>query len=244
MELKQINSRALRLAECYKSLCILSGTKKLSLSKLLKINAYDIDNLQNRHKLPFASQLLEKSLIYIDDKPVQMLRNINIICNYVNDHIGVQAAEKYYDKAHDTIKSLKETTPEMLEELFSFYIHDAENKIHLSMSNKVLELYSEFENIMGSISTSYKEMRQKLSYARAYILNRRFVCGKLENDPGKRIKMLESSKKICEEYGFWDIQFENFFDESNLYFSDPDKRQPLINALQNGFNAFKKTTSS
>lgn len=244
VELKQINSRALRLAECYKSLCILSGTKKLSLSKLLKINAYDIDNLQNRHKLPFASQLLEKSLIYIDDKPVQMLRNINIICNYVNDHIGVQAAEKYYDKAHDTIKSLKETTPEMLEELFSFYIHDAENKIHLSMSNKVLELYSEFENIMGSISTSYKEMRQKLSYARAYILNRRFVCGKLENDPGKRIKMLESSKKICEEYGFWDIQFENFFDESNLYFSDPDKRQPLINALQNGFNAFKKTSSS
>ena len=63
--------------------------------------------------------------------------------NYVNDHIGVQAAEKYYDKAHDTIKSLKETTPEMLEELFSFYIHDAENKIHLSMSNKVLELYSD-----------------------------------------------------------------------------------------------------
>lgn len=243
VKLRLLNSKKLKLTECNKSLCILSGTKKLSLNKLKKINAYDIDNLQNRHKLPFANYLLEKSLEYIDDEPVQMMRNINVICNYVSDHLGVQTAEEYYDKAHDTIKALKEKTPDMLEELFSFYIHDAENKMHLSMSNDVMELYDEFDDIIKSISVSDADMRLKLLYAHAYILNRKFVCGKLENDPTKRIRMLESSKCICQKNSFWDIQFENYFDESNLYFSDPEKKQLLINALQNGFDAFLKTTS-
>lgn len=241
--LRLINSKDLRLTEYNKSLCILSGTKKLSLNKLKKINAYDIDELQNRHKLPFANLLLEKSLVYIDDEPVQMLRNINVICNYVSDHIGAQAAEEYYDKAYDTIKSLKEKSPDMLKELFSFYIHDAENKMHLSKSNDVMELYGEFEDIIKSIDAANADMRLKLLYARAYILNRKFVCGKLENDPTKRIRMLESSKSICQKNCFWDIQFENYFDESNLYFSNPENKQLLINALRNGFDAFKKTTS-
>ena len=69
-----------------------------------------------------------------------------------------------------------------------------------------------------------------------------FVCGKIENDPFKRIDMLYKSEEICNKYGFWDIQFENYFDEANLYISDPDKRQDLLLALNNGFDAFRKTT--
>lgn len=239
-----INSKTLKLTDAYKSLCRLSGMKKMSLSGLMKINVNEIDDLQNRHKLPFAGLLLEKSLKYIDDQPAKMMSNINVICNYISDHIGVQAAEEYYDRAHEIIKLIRNEDPSVLKEQFSFYIHDAENKMHMSMPDKVMELYGEFEDILNSLGVRDNELDLKISYVRAYIMNRKFVCGKIENDPYKRIGMLENSKKICEKNAFWDIQFENYFDESNLYFPDPDKRDELINALQNGFDAFKKASPS
>ncbi len=236
-----INTSYLSIPICYMELCMLA-CGMLNYNELLKIAPYHIDNLQNRHKMPFAQLFLDACLRYIDVNPSLMLSNITTICNYVNDHIGVKAGEEYYQSAYSQVKNIKSDNPKVLKELFSFYIHNAENKMHLSKSNDVLRLYKEYKDIIGHIASPNGDLKEKLLYARAYIQNRMFVCGKIENEPCKRINLLHASKKTCEAHGFWDIQFENYFDEAYLYLSDPEKKQELLSALQNGFDAFKKTT--
>lgn len=80
---------------------------------------------------------------------------------------------------------MKHNDPKVLKELFSFYIHDAENKMHLSKHRDVLSLYEEFVGIIDHVVYSNDDIKEKLQYARAYIQNRMFVCGKIENDPSK-----------------------------------------------------------
>lgn len=240
-KLQPINICSLKFPPCYTELCMLA-CGILDYNELAKLNPHHIDELQNRHKLPFAQLFLDACLRYLDDNPSLMLSNITIICNYINDHIGVKTGEEYYQRAYSQVKNMKHDDPKVLKELFSFYIHDAENKMHLSKNHDVLGLYEEFTNIIDHIVYSNDDLKEKLLYARAYIQNRMFVCGKIENDPCKRINLLHASQKTCKVYGFWDVQFENYFDEAYLYLSAPDKKQKLLSALQNGFDAFKKTT--
>lgn len=236
-----INSKQLRIPRCYLDLCRLA-CKKMEFDELAKTDPYHIDDLQNRHKLPFAMLYLDACISHLEDKPSLMLNRINIMCNYVSDHIGAKIAEDLFQRAYNCVKYMEYNDTEVLKELFSFYIHNAENKMHLSQYHDVLALYKEFESIIDHITSADDMLKKNLSYARAYIKNRMFVCGKIENNPCKRINMLYSSKKICNKYGFWDIQFENYFDEANLYITDPANKQDLLLALDNGFNAFRKTT--
>lgn len=235
------DNKRLYMPRCYLDFCRLA-CGKMKFDELVKTDLYHIDDLQNRHKLPFAKLYLDACLSHLEDKPPLMLNRINIMCNYVSDHIGVKTAEDLFERAYKRVKNIKHNDSEVLKELFSFYIHNAENKMHLSKYNDVLTLYKEFERVIDRIIHLDDMLKKNLLYARAYIKNRMFVCGKIENDPFKRIDMLYKSEEICNKYGFWDIQFENYFDEANLYISDPDKRQDLLLALNNGFDAFRKTT--
>ena len=80
------------MPRCYLDFCRLA-CGKMKVDELVKTDPYHIDDLQNRHKLPFAKLYLDACLSHLEDKPPLMLNRINIMCNYVSDHIGVKTAE-------------------------------------------------------------------------------------------------------------------------------------------------------
>lgn len=227
--------KRLSVSNSYLLLCRLA-CKNISFSELETVDVFMIEELHNRHKFSFAEHLLNSCIIHISDYNSILISKVNQICKYINDHIGVPQAEKLFITAYNRICLIQCTDSSMLSELFSFYIHMAENKMHMSKSKDVLELYKQLRKTMQKI-----RLIREIDYAEAYILNRRFVCGKIEGDVLKYSSDLCKSKEMCRKYGFWDIQFENYFDESNIYKSSQNK-ESLLHCLDNGFNAFRKTT--
>ncbi|MCM1023471.1 MAG: restriction endonuclease [Prevotella sp.] len=231
----------LLISNSYILLCKLV-CKSITSLDLKKINENTIDNIQNRHKFIFAEHYLNCVKEYLYEEPLLMILKANQICKFVSDHISVQKAELLFENAYGFVKSLPCDEPSILSELFSFYIHMAENKMHMSKHHDVLDLYAEFLRKIDKYTQNNCDFYKEIEYAKAYILNRRFVCGKIEGNVLKHSIDLEDSKKTCMKYGFWDIQFENYFDESNIYKMDSIHRESLLNCLEMGFDAFKKTT--
>lgn len=137
---------------------------------------------------------------------------------------------------------MRDDESSVLRQLFSFYIHMAENKIHMSKHKEAMDIYADFLLKIKGLTNNKCSIVKELDYAKAYIFNRHFVCGKIEGDAMKYNLDLHESKKICERYGFWDIQFENYFDESNVFRYDASQKELLLNCLDMGFDAFRKTT--
>lgn len=211
---------------------------KYDVSYLKNIDFYEIiEKLPNRQKLKFAEFLLKGYINNHISLQEIYVRQVNNICKYVNDHISVKKSETLFEEANFPIFKIMTFDYSMLNDLFSFYIHMAENKMHLEKALDVMLIYDRLDKILvKSMNTSVTDVN--IQYAIAYIKNRKFVCGKIEGDVRKRINELESSKKLCEKYGFWDILFENYFDEANLYKSDKER---YLSCLQKGFDAFVKT---
>ena len=69
---------------------------------------------------PFAKLYLDACLSHLEDKPPLMLNRINIMCNYVSDHIGVKTAEDLFERAYKRVKNIKHNDSDVLKELFSF----------------------------------------------------------------------------------------------------------------------------
>lgn len=155
------------MPRCYLDFCRLA-CGKMKFDELVKTDPYHIDDLQNRHKLPFAKLYLDACLSHLEDKPPLMLNRINIMCNYVSDHIGVKTAEDLFELAYKRVKNIKHNDSEVLKELFSFYIHNAENKMHLSKYNDVLTLYKEFERVIDRI-IHLDDMLKKICYTLVHI---------------------------------------------------------------------------
>lgn len=116
----------------------------------------------------------------------------------------------------------------------------AENKTHQGNYKDGLTLYKELEYKLKSIPVFNQNTTEKIDYALAYILNRRFVCGKLEGNPSKYVSNLKLSREICLKNGYWDIEFENCFDEANIYKST--QKSKFMLCINDGFVAFNKTS--
>lgn len=233
-------------SEKIKRLCINDSTLALcklvngnyDVSYLKNIDFYEkIDKLPNRQKFEFAEYFLKGYTDNYYELQGIYVNCVNVVCKYVNDHINVMKAEILFETANLPISQITSFEYSVLNDLFSFYIHMAENKMHLEKSSDVMSIYDRLYKIM-STSTDILKNNEKIQYAIAYILNREFVCGKIEGDVQKRIIELEKSKMLCKKYGFWDILFENYFDEANLYKADKDS---YLKCLQKGFDAFVKT---
>lgn len=207
-------------------------------SYLKNIDFYEtIEKLPNRQKLKFAEFLLKGYTNNYPNLQGIYVKRVNDVCKYVNDHISVMRSETLFETAELPISQIMSFNYSMLNDLFSFYIHMAENKMHLEKPLDVMSIYDRLYKILSK-NMNASETDVKIQYAIAYIKNRKFVCGKIEGDVRKRINELENSKKLCEKFGFWDILFENYFDEANLYKTD---KESFLNCLQKGFDAFVKT---
>lgn len=231
----------LGISDSYYFLCKLV-LKSASAAELKNTDLDIIDNLQNRHKLIFAEHYLDCVIANLTETPELMVSKANQICKFVNDHISVKKAERLFETTYSFIRLMCNDDSSVLRQLFSFYIHMAENKIHMSKHKEAMDIYADFLLKIKGLTNDKCSILKELDYAKAYILNRRFVCGKIEGDAMKYNLDLHESKKICERYGFWDIQFENYFDESNVYRYDASQKELLLNCLDMGFVAFRKTT--
>lgn len=161
-------------------------------------------------------------------------------CKEVRDYISEIQAEKLFHLAYVHLKDISRESAEAKELYFSFVVHYCENKIHLKRVSECLSLYNNYYKEIEDNIKEYPELNYKLEYAKAYIDNRIFVCGKLEGNPRKYLKNWIQSASIAQKNHFWDIQFENYFDMANLYLNGRKNTAKLIYNLKRGFHYYKK----
>lgn len=123
---------------------------------------------------------------------------------------------------------------------FSFIIHHCENKIRLEKVSECLAIYYNYYKELEENIKEFPGLNCKLQYAKAYINNRIFVCGKLQGAPRKYLKNWFLSVMTAKRNHFWDIQFENYFDVANLYLNDKENTTKLLYNLEKGFSYYEK----
>lgn len=200
---------------------------KISNKFIFKFYSYFIDNLIDL-KNKFTN---DEFIYYMCD-----------CCKYVRDHVSETQAEQLFDLAYAHLKDIARDTKEIMALYFSFIVHFCENKIRLSKVSDCLEVYRDYCTEIDNSAKIYPALCVEFSYARAYLNNRIFVCGKLNNAPRKYLGKWANSVRESQKNHFWDIQFENYFDLANIYLGDkPNIKKALYN-LDRGFNCYKKTT--
>ena len=225
-----------------KAIFILSTlvSEKLSATFFSEINTDIIEALPNRLKWHFSYYYVKNYIRYFYELDESFLTKINQLCKYVDDCISTSKAEILFSLAYKAVSKITPSCSKTVNDLFSFYIHMAENKTHQGNYKDGLVLYKELEDKLKTIPVINQTTTDKLDYALAYISNRRFVCGKLEGNPSKYISDLNLSREICLKKGFWDIEFENCFDEANIYKST--QKSKFMLCINDGFVAFNKTS--
>ena len=199
-----------------------------------------LEALPNRLKWHFSYHYIKNYIKYFRELDESFLEKINQLCKYVDDQISTSKAETLFALAYKAVSQITPSCNKMVNELFSFYIHMAENKTHQGNFRDGLTLYKKLEDKLKDVSHSNHNITKELDYALAYILNRRFVCGKLEGKPSKYITDLKLSRNICLKNGYWDIEFENCFDEANIY--KATQKSKFMSCVNDGFIAFNKAS--
>jgi len=210
--------------------------------ELLNLNSDIICEFPYRLQYDFAFYYIKNYSRLFSDMKDQLLKKASTLCKYIDDHISTKKAEVLFDTLRNVIFTLTPCDNTTINELFSFYIHMAENKLHQGLAGDALNIYEELEKKLNEISLYQPSIEREINYAIAYIHNRRFVCGKVAGDVVKFNNYLIISKKICIDNNFWDIQFENFFDEANIYKYQNTNIPQFLTCLDDGFDAFKKTS--
>lgn len=225
-----------------KTIFILSNlvAGEVSVNCFSEISTDTLETLPNRLKWHFSYHYVKNYIKYFRELDESFLGKINKLCKYVDDQISTTKAETLFALAYKAVSQLTPSNNKMINELFSFYIHMAENKTHQGNFRDSLALYKELENKLANIALSNHNITTELDYAHAYILNRRFVCGKLEGKPSKYMQDLKLSRDICLKNGYWDIEFENCFDEANIY--KTNQKSKFMSCINDGFIAFNKAS--
>ena len=207
------------------------------------LNSYNetIIYLPNRLKSIYAESITQYVLCSNTITDLECFKICRDICVYINDHINIEKAEILFDICEEAFNNRNIHFKKVMEVYFSFCIHRAENKIHLSKPSEAIIIYNKLLNDINELENKNNNLKKECDYARAYISNRIFVCGKIENDIKKYIFELESSKKICETYHFYDILFENYFDESNIYFEERNI-DLFVTTIKKGFRYYNEST--
>ena len=161
-------------------------------------------------------------------------------CIRIRDFIGEREAEPVFKKCYHKAKEITASTPEVLKWHFAFTIHYCETRNHIESADLYREnthIYHRYLDSLSRMKSMFPKQEKELEYARAYIQNRLFVCGKhlgcydeYEND-------IAQSIRTGERYGFWDILFSNYFDFSSAMLYQ-DRRTALIH-LKTGLDIFE-----
>lgn len=200
---------------------------KINNKFIYKFYSYFMDNLINLKK---------------DFSNAELIYYMCECCKYVRDHVSEIQAEYLFELAYAHLKNIPRDKKEVMALYFSFIIHYCENKLRLYKVLDCLIVYKEYYIEIERCKDEYSDLSMEFAYAKAYLDNRIFVCGKLENYPRKYLINLGASVRTSQKKHFWDIQLENYFDLANIYLGDkPDVTKALYN-LNKGFHCYEKLT--
>lgn len=219
-------------------------SKRISKEELISI-------YKQKEQMKINNKFIYKFYAYFIDNLIKLKReftNETFIwymcdcCKYVRDHVSETHAEQLFNLAYSHLKDIPRDTQEVMALYFSFIIHFCENKIRLSKVSDCLTVYRDYYIEIEKCEEVYKNLSVECAYAKAYLNNRIFICGKIENNPRKYLKNWQLSLKASRKNHFWDIQLEDYFDIANIYLGDNPNVTKALNNLDKGFNCYKKLT--
>lgn len=223
------------------TLCALFA-QKVSKEELIEI-------WTNRKQAKIANKFIYKFYLYFMNNTIllrkafsdtEFILYLSDCCKEVRDHISEIQAEELFNLAYTHLKDISRGSIEAKALYFSFIVHYCENKIRLKKVAECLAIYYDYYKEIEEDIKKYPKLNCKLEYAKAYINNRIFVCGKLEGAPRKFLKNWFLSAIIAKRNHFWDIQFENYFDVANLYLNDRENTAKILCNLEKGFRYYEK----
>ena len=216
--------------------------QKVSKEKILEI-------WEDRKQVKISNKFIYKFYLYFINNMILLKKEfcntefISYVCNCckeVRDSISEVQSEELFELAYAHLKVMSRESVEEKKLYFSFIIHYCENKIRLKKISKCLEIYNNYNNEIEQNIKEFPALNCQLQYAKAYISNRIFVCGKIEGNPQKYLNQWFQSVIIAKRNCFWDIQLENYFDVANLYINDKKNENKLIYNLKKGFDCYQK----
>lgn len=219
-------------------------SKQISKEELISIYA-------QKEQMKINSKFIYKFYSYFMDNLINLkaefsdsefIRYMCACCKYVRDHVSEIQAEHLFELAYAHLKDIPRDTKEIMALYFSFVIHFCENKIRLSKVSDCLTVYNDYYIEIDKSTMANTIFIRECTYAKAYLDNRIFVCGKLENYPRKYLSNWFSSVRTSKRNSFWDIQLENYFDLANIYLGDNINIKKALYNLNKGFRCFEKLT--
>lgn len=204
---------------------------------------------EQREQMKINNKFIFKFYLYFINNLIDLKKEftnktfIHYMCNcckYVRDHISETKAEYLFELAYAHLKEIPRDTIDVMKLYFSFIIHFCENKIRLFKVSDCLIVYREYYKKIEKCEEIYTSLSMECAYAKAYLDNRIFVCGKLENHPRKYLNNWASSVRTSHKKHFWDIQLENYFDLANIYLRDNLNIAKALYNLNKGFDCYKK----
>lgn len=243
MEHSEVYETALKSQYEQYMLCKLFS-KQISKEELITI-------YKKKERIQINNKFIFKFYSYFIDNLIELKKEFNNItfiyymsdcCKYVRDHVSETQAEQLFDLAYAHLKDLPRDSIKVIKLYYSFIIHFCENKIRLSKVSDSLAVYGDYYSEIEDCEKAFSNISIKFTYARAYLNNRIFVCGKLEGDPMKYFEKWEKSTIESQENQFWDIQFENYFDMANIYLGDTPNVTKALYYLNKGFGCYTKMT--
>lgn len=210
-----------------------------------------ISVFEHKERIKINNKFIYKFYSYFMDNLIQLKSEFECTtlicymcdcCKYVRDHVSEIKAEPLFELAYAHLNSIPRATQEIMTLYFSFIIHYCENKIRLNKVSDCMVVYKDYYREIERSEKICMNLNMQFSYAKAYLDNRIFVCGKLEGFPKKYLINLASSIKTSQKNQFWDIQLENYFDLANIYLGDNVNVAKALYNLSKGFNCYNKLT--
>lgn len=219
-------------------------SKQVSKNELISI--YSKRNqikINNKFIYKFYSYFMDNLIsLKFEFSDVSLIEYMCDCCKYVRDHVSEIQAEQLFELAYAHLQDIPRETKEIIALYYSFIIHFCENKIRLSKVTECLPIYRKYYIELEQNQKTYPFLKRELTYAKAYLDNRIFVCGKLENTPDKYMTNWDLSVNVSLKNHFWDIQLENYFDKANIYLVNNTNIKKALYYLNMGFDCYDKLT--
>ncbi|MBO5478757.1 MAG: ATP-binding protein [Clostridia bacterium] len=214
--------------------------KEVSLQQLIEIsNHIEYFNIPNKFIYKFFEYIIHNFILYKDELDMDLfITNTLHCCKFVRDHISEIQAELLFEQIFPHIFDTLLDTSAIMKAHFSFVIHYCENKNRLHKAEKSINIYSNYLEKLNYLENKFPDLHNKFFYARAYINNRIFVCGKIEGHINRYFEELKLSIRISKKNKYYDILFENYFDAANLYFQGKGDKEKGLRLLEKGFQSF------
>lgn len=188
----------------------------------------------------FHTYLLDNFINKKDEMELNVfIKEVSECCKYVRDHISELSAEYLFDKAFPHVFDIVSNEKNILREQFSFIIHYCENKNRLAKADLSRKIYTLYYERLEACVLNHRDMEREIEYAKAYLENRIFVCGRLEGASLKYVSNLNNSMMTAIAWQFHDILLEDCFDAANLFFMNNEDLKRGIELLKWGFRSFE-----